>query len=204
MSLITNIEELRAVIGEEIPGLGEKNIDELDSFAIEFIEKSPFLILTTSDNEGRCDASPKGDSPGFVWVLDKKTIVIPDRPGNKLAYGHLNILENPHVGIIFMIPGTSETLRINGKAELDSSPELLNDLSARGKPAVLAIRVDIEECFFHCAKAFIRSGLWDSGRWPDEPHKVSFGEMYASRKKASDEVASAIDKNIKADYENNL
>ena len=148
MSLITNIEELRAVIGEEIPGLGEKNIDELDSFAIEFIEKSPFLILTTSDNEGRCDASPKGDSPGFVWVLDKKTIVIPDRPGNKLAYGHLNILENPHVGIIFMIPGTSETLRINGKAELDSSPDLLNDLSARGKPAVLAIRVDIEECFF--------------------------------------------------------
>ena len=204
MSLITNIEELRAVIGEEIPGLGEKNIDELDSFAIEFIEKSPFLILTTSDNEGRCDASPKGDSPGFVWVLDKKTIVIPDRPGNKLAYGHLNILENPHVGIIFMIPGTSETLRINGKAELDSSPELLNDLSARGKPAVLAIRVNIEECFFHCAKAFIRSGLWDSASWPNEPHKVSFGKMYASRKKASNEVASAIDKNIKADYENNL
>ena len=184
--------------------ISRKNIDELDSFAIEFIEKSPFLVLTTSDNDGRCDASPKGDSPGFVSVLDEKTIIIPDRPGNKLAYGHLNIIENPHVGIIFLIPGSSETLRINGKAELDCSPELLNHLSARGKPAILAIRVNIEECFFHCAKAFIRSGLWDTGSWPDEPHKVSFGKIYASRKKASEEVASLIDESIKADYENNL
>lgn len=204
MSVIRSVEELRSVIGEEIPGLNEKNIDHLDSYAIEFIKKSPFLVLTTSDAQGRCDASPKGDAPGFVHILDEKQIVIPDRPGNKLAYGHLNILENSHVGVLFLIPGTSETLRINGKAELSASPELLDQLSARGKPAVLALSITVEECFFHCAKAFIRSGLWKPETWPSEAHRVSFGEMFAARKQASKGMAEAIDAGINADYQNNL
>ena len=203
MTKITTIEELRNIIGDEVPGLEDKNIDHLDEYAIAYIERSPFLILSTADENGSCDASPKGDAPGFVQVLDKKTLVIPDRPGNRLAYGHRNILANPGVGLIFCIPGTSETLRINGRAELDSTESQLNELAARGKPAVLAIRVTVEECFFHCGKAFIRSGLWKPKTW-QEPHRVSFGEMYAARVNASAEVASSIDASIANDYETNL
>jgi PPOX class probable FMN-dependent enzyme len=203
MTKITTIEELRNIIGDEIPGLEDKNIDHLDEYAIAYIERSPFLILSTADENGRCDASPKGDAPGFVQVLDKNTLVIPDRPGNRLAYGHRNILANPGVGLIFCIPGTAETLRINGRAELDATESQLKELAARGKPAVLAIRVTVEECFFHCGKAFIRSGLWKPKTWK-ESHRVSFGEMYAARVNASAEVASSIDASIANDYDTNL
>lgn len=203
MTVIRSIEQLRQVVGDPHPELGEKNIDRIDSYARAFIERSPFLVLSTADARGRIDASPKGDQPGFVSVVDEKTILIPDRPGNKLAYGHLNILENPHVGILFVIPKTSETLRINGTAELSADRSLLEALAARGKPAVLAIRVTVQECFFHCGKAFIRSGLWDVDGW-GERHRVSFGEMYAARKGKTEETARAIDQSIESDYQVNL
>ncbi|MBW2244001.1 MAG: pyridoxamine 5'-phosphate oxidase family protein, partial [Deltaproteobacteria bacterium] len=141
-------------------------------FAIAFIERSPFLVLSTSNKDGLLDASPKGDGPGFVLVESDRSLVIPDRPGNGLAMGHLNVLENPRVGLLFLIPGTNETLRVNGCAELTRNPALLERLAARGKPAVLAIRVEIEECFFHCGKAFIRSNLWQPEQW-GERHRVS-------------------------------
>ncbi|MFT6017193.1 MAG: PPOX class probable FMN-dependent enzyme [Candidatus Azotimanducaceae bacterium] len=201
---ITTIRQLRDVVGEEIPGLEDKNIDYLDDFALDFIAHSPFLVLSTSDAQGRCDASPKGDEPGFVQVIDNKTLLVPDRPGNKLAYGHRNILENPHVGLLFCIPGTSETLRINGIAELSADAGILAELAARGKPAILAIRITVEECFFHCGKAFIRSGLWTPDVWADTPYKVSFGKMYAERKNVSSEIADAIDVGINHDYTHNL
>ena len=204
MSIIRTEEALRAVIGEAPAGLQDKNIDRLDHFAVDFIAKCPFLILTTADANGRCDASPKGDAPGFVHILDEKTLVIPDRPGNRLAYGHLNILSNAQVGLLFILPGTPETLRVNGTAELDASPELLESLAARAKPAVLGIRVTVEECFFHCAKAFIRSALWQQDIWPKEPHRVSFGDMFAERRQLDQETARAIDQSIEADYETNL
>ena len=200
---IDDIAGLRAVIGEEIPGIGDKNLPELDDYAKAFIAKSPFLILSTSSSEGRLDASPKGDAPGFVYVANDSEIVIPDRQGNKLAYGHLNVLDNPHVGVLMLIPGTRETLRINGRACLTADPALLEMLTAREKPATLAIRVQIEEVFFHCAKAFIRSGLWLHDEWP-EPHKVSFGEMYTQRRKQSKDMAARIDAGIEADYADNL
>ncbi len=200
---IDDIAGLRAIIGEEIPGIGDKNLPELDDYAKAFIAKSPFLILSTSSSEGRLDASPKGDAPGFVYVANDSEIVIPDRQGNKLAYGHLNVLDNPHVGVLMLIPGTRETLRINGRACLTADPALLEMLTAREKPATLAIRVQIEEVFFHCAKAFIRSGLWLHDEWP-EPHKVSFGEMYTQRKKQSKDMAARIDAGIEADYADNL
>ena len=204
MTIIRTEHALRAVIGEAPAGLQDKNIDYLDHFALDFIAQCPFLILTTADANGRCDASPKGDAPGFVHVLNDKTLVIPDRPGNRLAYGHLNILSNAQVGLLLILPGTSETLRINGTAELDASPELLERLAARGKPAVLGIRVTVEECFFHCAKAFIRSALWQQDAWPAQPHRVSFGDMFAERRQLDQETALAIDQSIEADYESNL
>ena len=200
---IDDIAGLRAIIGEEIPGIGDKNLPELDDYAKAFIAKSPFLILSTSSSEGRLDASPKGDAPGFVYVANDSEIVIPDRQGNKLAYGHLNVLDNPHVGVLMLIPGTRETLRINGRACLTADPALLEMLTAREKPATLAIRIQIEEVFFHCAKAFIRSGLWLHDEWP-EPHKVSFGEMYTQRRKQSKDMAARIDAGIEADYADNL
>ena len=200
---IQSLEQLRAVIGDEIPGLHEKNIDHVDEFARDFIEKSPLIVLSTADESGRMDASPKGDAPGFVEVLNEHTLLIPDRPGNKLAYGHQNILSNPNVGILFIVPNTRETLRINGRAELSCEPDLLQQLAARDKSATLVIRVFVDECFFHCGKAMLRSKLWDSSTW-QENFRVSFGEIFAARKVAGSDVAKSIDQRIEADYRDNL
>ena len=201
--VIKTTEALREIVGPAPPGLELKNEATLNESAIDFVARAPFLVLSTAGAAGSLDASPKGDGPGFVLVEDDRTLVIPDRPGNKLAYGHLNILENPRVGLLFMIPGTPETLRINGTAELTSDPELLARLAARGRPAVLAIRVHVEECFFHCAKAFIRSQLWKPESWP-ERQKISFGRMFAKRAGVGDDVAERVDEAVEADYRDNL
>ena len=200
---ITDNDGLRAVVGAEFPGLSEKNQDHLNEFAVDFLARAPFLVLSTADQQGNIDASPKGDGPGFVLVENDRTLVIPDRPGNKLAYGHQNILSNPKVGVLFMIPGTPETLRVNGTATLTADPTLLERLAARGKPAVLAIRIHVEECFFHCAKAFIRAGLWKHEAWPQR-HKVSFGEMFAKQRGGDAKSAKQLDAAIEADYRDNL
>jgi len=200
---IRTVAALRAVIGAEVPGLADKNLAKLDSYGRDFIAKSPFIVLATSDAQGNLDASPKGDAPGFVHVEDEVTLLIPDRPGNKLAYGHLNVIENPRVGLIFMIPGTPETLRINGDATLTSDPVLLEKLAARGKSATLVMRVRVREMFFHCAKAFMRSGLWQPDQWPAR-HRVSFGEMFAAQRNEPEATAQVIDQFVQDDYDNNL
>lgn len=194
---------LRRVIGDPIPGLGLKNQSVISDEAREYIERSPFLVLATSDSEGRLDASPKGDEPGFCLIEDERTLVIPDRPGNKLVYGLQNILANPRVGVIFMLPGTPETVRVNGTATLTADPDLLARLAARGKPAVLAIRIRVEECFHHCAKAFIRSKLWKPESWSDRL-KISFGAMAVKRMKLGDDVAAKFDAAVEDDYRTNL
>jgi PPOX class probable FMN-dependent enzyme len=204
---IETVEQLREVIAEPIPEIASKVSSTIDHRARAYLAKAPFLVLSTADAGGNIDASPKGDEPGFVLVEDERTLVIPDRPGNKLAMGLRNILDNPHVGILFMIPGTNETVRVNGRAELTNDPELLDRLAARGKPAVIAIRVHVEECFFHCAKAFLRSKLWKAESWP-EKHRISFGEMFAERMGADDDskpqLAATIDELIEQDYCDNL
>jgi PPOX class probable FMN-dependent enzyme len=204
---IDDLAALRKIIGDPIPGLGLKNQGTISDEAREYIERAPFLVLATSDSEGCLDASPKGDGPGFCLIEDERTLVIPDRTGNKLAYGLQNILANPHVGVIFMLPGTPETVRVNGIATLTADPDLLARLSARGKPALLAIRIQVEECFHHCAKAFIRSQLWKPETW-SERLKISFGRMAAKRLKldaaATQNVAEKFDAAIEDDYRNNL
>jgi hypothetical protein len=200
---ISDLEALRKVIGQPIPGLGLKNEARISEEARAYIERSPFLVLATCDADGRLDASPKGDDPGFCLIEDERTLVIPDRPGNKLVYGLQNILINPRVGVIFMLPGTPETVRVNGIASLTADPELLARLAARGKPAVLAIRVQVEECFHHCAKAFLRSKLWKPESW-SERMKISFGKMAAKRVKLGDDVAAKFDAAVEDDYRNNL
>ena len=221
---ITSVEALRGVVGDETPGLKDKVIDHLDSYACDFLAKCPFVVLSTTDAQGRVDASPKGDAPGFVHVADDRTLWLPDRPGNRLVFGHLNVLENPQVGLLCLIPGTSETLRINGRGTLNADPAVLQQLAAREKPATLALRIEVEEVFFHCAKAFIRSKLWKADEWP-ERHKVSFGEMFAQRiqqqqgdsadqsesqkqqqdqQQQQQQLAQMIDTAVETDYRDNL
>jgi hypothetical protein len=200
---IESLAALRAIVGETLPGLELKVQDHLDRHARAFIERSPFLVLSSADAEGRQDASPKGDSPGFVHIQDERTFVIPDRPGNRLVFGLQNILANPRVGVIFLIPGTPETLRVNGTAELTADPELRERMAARGKQALLGIRVRVEECFFHCAKAFLRSRLWQPESWP-ERQRISFGRMLAERVGGDEKVVSAVDAAIEQDYRTNL
>ncbi len=196
---ITSVDQLRNLIGEPNVLTHKKLLTELDSLAIDFIKRSPFLVLATADADGNQDASPKGDQPGFVLVESPSTIVIPERKGNKLLFGLQNILANSHVAMVFMLPGTGETLRVNGTAELTADPELLGKLTARGAPALLATRVTVRECFFHCAKAFIRSQLWRPETWIERV-SISWG-TYLGPKIGADEVfARQVDKAIEQDY----
>ncbi|MBM3221051.1 MAG: pyridoxamine 5'-phosphate oxidase family protein [Candidatus Rokubacteria bacterium] len=164
---ITTLEELRALMGEPSEMARKKQIDRLDVHCREYIAHAPFVLVGTADAAGRCDVSPKGDAPGFVRVLDDRHLVIPDRPGNKRLDSIRNILENPHIGLIFLVPRYEETLRINGRATITRDPELLASMPVGGKVPKLAIGVEVEEVFMHCAKAFRRSSLWQPEQWPD-------------------------------------
>jgi PPOX class probable FMN-dependent enzyme len=165
--VVTGEDELRALLGSPSERAVKKESAVLDEPSRQFIGLSPFLLLATSNSAGQCDVSPKGDGPGFVRVLDEGHLVIPDRPGNKRLDGMRNLLQNPHVGLIFLVPGREETLRVNGRAAIVRDEEILAALAVRGKTPLLAIGVTVEECFFHCAKAFRRSGLWQPASWPD-------------------------------------
>ena len=192
---ITTLEALRARIGEPNPATKLKVFDALDPQMTAFIARSPFCLLATADAEGHLEVSPKGDGPGFAWVESEHSLVLPDRKGNKLCFGLSNILANPQVGLIFLVPGTDETLRVNGRAELDADPALLERLSARGQPALLGIRVAVERCFFHCARAFLRAELWQPETW-GERVRVSFGRQLAPRLGGDASLAERIDANI--------
>ncbi len=200
---ITTVEQLRAIFGHPAPMTPRKLLGALDDTAVEFIARSPFLVLGTADAAGNQDVSPKGDAPGFVAVEDRNTLLIPDRRGNKLLFTFQNILANPRVAMIFMVPGTEETLRVNGTAELSADPALLERLAARGAPAQLVIRVSVRECFFHCAKAFLRSQLWEPASW-GERISFSWGKYLAAKAGAGEEIAHKIDQAVERDYKSNL
>ena len=167
---ITSEAELREAIGgypAHRPATKVRAV--LHPLQIEWLKESPFCVVATSDAVGNCDASPKGDPAGhLIHVLDEKTVVIAERPGNKRADGYLNILANPHVGIISLIPGLNDTLRINGRARLLRDAPFFDDLTVRGQRPVLALYVEIDQVFSHCPKAFLRSRLWQPESWaPD-------------------------------------
>jgi PPOX class probable FMN-dependent enzyme len=164
--LIESEEQLRTLLGTPSARAVQKERAALDQHMRAFIAQSPMVLVATADRNGRCDVSPKGDGPGFVLVLDDHRLAIPDRPGNKRFDGMRNILENPHVGLIFLIPGREETLRVNGLASITCDPDILQRCAVQGKSPALAIGVAVEQCFLHCAKAFRRSGFWAVEQWP--------------------------------------
>lgn len=165
---ITRPAELRAILGDPMPRAITKERTRLHQRDIEWLAASPFCLIATAAADGTCDVSPKGDPPGFVHVVDDATIAIPDRPGNGRADGFHNLLANPHVGLIFLIPGRNETLRINGRAELLRDAPFFDAMTVNDHRPRLALLVHVEQVFLHCAKAFMRSRLWDPASWqPD-------------------------------------
>jgi len=169
--------ELRGIFGQPSERALNKQIDRLDVHCRAIIKKCPFILLGTSNTEGRCDVSPKGDYPGFVRVLDDRTIAIPDLPGNNRLDTLRNMIANPQVGLIFMIPGMNKTLRINGKIQLVRDAELLESMAYEGKSPKLAIVVHVQEVFTHCPKAFLRSKLWSDEFRIDRSELPSFAEI---------------------------
>lgn len=195
--------QLRDLLGEPTAAVQQKIFDHVDEYAAAFIAKAPLAFLATCDGDGQLDVSPKGDAPGFVVVEDDKTLLLPDRPGNKLIFGFRNILQNPRVALIFVVPGVTETLRVAGSAELTRDPDLLTRLGARGKPALLVTRIHVEECFFHCGKAFLRSELWQPTTWP-KGAAANIGKQLARKMNGGDDVAALIEEKLQEGYRERL
>ncbi|WP_246394076.1 MSMEG_1061 family FMN-dependent PPOX-type flavoprotein [Pseudonocardia pini] len=203
MRVISTLDELREVVPEPHPSLWEKDIGRIDPTARTFIETSPFLLLATSAPDGTCDVTPRGDPAGSVLVLDEHTIVIADRRGNRRLDGLRNVLANPHVGLLFVVPGRSDTLRVNGTAQVVSEAPFFDRLVVEGSRPVLALVVRVEELFLHCAKAFLRAGLWDPASWPDRAAVPSPGEMVRSMRDLDASVVPEIDAMLERDAAQN-
>jgi uncharacterized protein len=166
---ITTEAELRELLGDPAPAALAKERTALHELDRQWLAASRFCLVATSGADGSCDVSPKGDPAGFTLVLDDRTIAVPERAGNRRADGYRNILAKPHVGLLYLLPGRGDTLRINGRARLTRDPDLLDCMLVRGHRPALAMVVEIEQVFHHCAKAFLRSELWDPATWrPDD------------------------------------
>ena len=168
---------LRELLGEPTAIVRAKLSDRLNALTRPFIERSPFLCLATADADGRCDVSPRGDPRGFVRILDDVTLLVPERPGNRLADSLRNILQNPYVGLLFVIPGVSDTFRVNGRATLTTDAGLLAPCAIEGKAPRLGILVDIEAAYTQCSKAFLRSQLWDPTGYIDRAELPTNGQI---------------------------
>jgi PPOX class probable FMN-dependent enzyme len=170
--------ELIALIGEPTAIVRQKVASRLNALTRPFIERSPLLCLATAASDGSCDVSPRGDPRGFVRILDDATLLIPERPGNRLADSLRNILSNPRVGLLFVIPGVEDTFRVNGRATLTTDAELLGPCAVEAKPPKLGILVDIEEAYTQCSKALLRSELWNPERFISRAELPTNGEIH--------------------------
>ena len=178
--MISAEETLRATLGQPSDVVKAKVSHRLNELTRQFVERSPFLCLATSAADGTCDVSPRGDPAGFVKVLDERTLLLPDRPGNRLADSFRNVLENPHVALLFVIPGISDTFRVNGRASIVEDPELLAPCAVEGKVPKLGLRIEVDEAYTHCPNAFLRAHLWDPDRYADRSELPSSGELLRS------------------------
>jgi len=175
MAQIETATELRSLYGEATILAKKKNLDHIDGHARAFIERSPFVVLSTADAAGWPDSSPRGDPPGFLTVEGPHTLLLPDRPGNKRVDSFNNVISNPKVGLLFLVPGHSHSLRVNGTARLLSDEGLCKRFAVQGKAALAVLEVTALEVFFHCGKSLIRSRLWEPTQWPDRTGLASLG-----------------------------
>jgi uncharacterized protein len=203
MSQIKTVEQLRTVLPEPREITKTKIVPFLDEQAIDFLQTCPFGLVATAGRDGPIEVSPKGDEHGLVHVEDERTILLPERAGNHLAFGLQNIIETGRIGMIFLRPGTRETLRLSGRAEIFDDADLLATLGKPGRPALLAIRIHIERCYFHCARSVIRSHLWEPEHWP-EAKRISFGKIFAARNGGDEDQATKIDAFVERGYTSNL
>ena len=207
--VFTSSEELQSYIGAPMELAVRKAIPHLDRHCRAFIARSPFVSIGTAASNGRADVSPRGDAPGFVQVLDDNTLFIPDRPGNNRMDTMLNIIENPNVGLLFMVPGFEDLLRVNGRAQIVRDEDLLGQAAVNGKTPKVGIRVAVDEAYLHCAKAVKRSRLWDEASRQDRKALPSLGKMILEQTAAANappaaEVVAQVDEFIEDNYRTSL
>ncbi len=175
-NVVSSMDEIREVLGDILYSQGGKCIDHLDEHCRLWIERSPFLVISTASRSGLMDVAPKGDPSGSWKVLDSKTIAIPDRLGNNRADTFANILENPRVGLMFVVPNRKEVVRVSGTAQIVRDDELLASMAVKDKVPNFSIVVRVEEAMFHCGKAMIRSNMWNPDKWPSIDGLPSYGQ----------------------------
>ncbi|MFN8533417.1 MAG: pyridoxamine 5'-phosphate oxidase family protein [Dehalococcoidia bacterium] len=201
---IDSIDQLRAILGEPSDLVIRKDIGILDAHARAFLERSPFVLVGTAGLDGRCDVSPRGGPPGGVCVLDEMTLALPEWPGNRRADTLGNILANPRVGLLFLAPGVDETLRVNGRARIVQDDWLRDRLANAGRRPRLAIIVEAEEVFFHCAKAFRRSRLWDPAAQIDRRALPSLAKILTDQLQIEDCPLDELEARVERGYQTTL
>lgn len=204
---ITDEAALRARFPPTHALAARKCLDHLDLHARAFVSRSPFVCIGTQAPDGRADVSPRGDPRGFVRILDDRTLLIPERPGNNRLDTLSNILANPSVGLLFMVPGFDDTLRVNGKARITFDPDLIGDLAVNGRVPALAIVVSVNEVFLHCAKAFRRSALWHPQERQDRHEMPSLVKMILDQTTGAPEDPAEqelLDEGLERDYRDTL
>lgn len=192
--------QLREITGEPNPRVLKKQLSVLDSHCLAFIANSPFMLISSGDAAGRMDISPRGDPPGFVLALDEQTLAIPDRPGNRRSDTFRNVLQNPNVGTLFLIPGRQDTLRVNGSARIVKDQWLRERMAVNGKVPEIALVVTVREAFLHCPKSIIRSQLWDADAWPALDALPTFAQAMieqAGFEKSVEQMQELIDRDSK-------
>ena len=200
---VRTLDELVAVVGEPIPIVRDKVQARLHDLHRQWLAASPFCVLSTSDAEGRLDASPKGDPAGqLVHVIDETTIGIAERPGNRRVDGYKNVLANPHVGLLFLVPGRDDTLRVNGRARLVSDAPWFDEVAVKGRRPILGLVVDVEEVFTHCSKAFLRARLWHPETW--EPELVPSRAVFSHTFERADQTLAEVEEHYGPTYAEKL
>jgi PPOX class probable FMN-dependent enzyme len=203
--LVKDVTELRAELYPEPGGLvWDKEVPTLDDHCREFLARSPFMLLATSSGDGRCDVSPRGGPPGFVRVLDETRLAFADLTGNRRIDSLRNVAESPRVGMLFLLPGFRETLRVNGRAYLTRDPEVLRACDVPGRTADLAVGVAVEKAFLHCAKALIRSKLWEPASWPARESLPSAARILYDHVQMESTSVEAVDDLLEDNYRREL
>jgi PPOX class probable FMN-dependent enzyme len=203
MARIENGAQLRAIMGEPSAPVQRKIHRCLSARARQFIASAPLVLVSTADARGQSTVSPRGDAGGFVRVVDDETLLIPERPGNKLLFSLQNLLVNPRVGLLFLVPGTAETLRVGGEAELRDDADLCALFPSRGRIPLLVVRVRVTACYFHCAKAFLRSELWNPASWPARM-AISLGQEIAEEGGLEGTSVAEFDAGVDGRYKTDL